>query len=361
LLQVAVVGLVAIGLAYLPLVTSSVVETLAAGSRATGPKVHPWILNMPQLWFLGLYEQLLGTTDPLLGALARRAWIATAAAVALPIITYPMAYRRLMVSVVETGSVPKRRFAQRLQSMLVRAAGRAPAVRATAEFFTVTLARVERQRFVLAIAFGLAVAWGLPGWRAYSPGATPVAALLGFPLAAMMFLLVGLRVASSLPSDTRAAWIFEVHHLSRREARQGTERVMFLAGVLPAALISAAAFWWMWGGRVALTHAGVMAAIGITLLELLIWHCDGMPCGQRWTPARADFGRRWPLHLAIFLFVVSQIPRLELLLFRKPYGTVIFVTGLLMVALGARYASARHTIVPVYEEIDPVAGVLRLQ
>ena len=205
-----------------------------------------------------------------------------------------------------------------VHALVVRAAGRHPAPRAAAEFFTATIARVDRQRFVLAIALGLAVAWGLPGLRSYSPSAEPAASLLGLPLAAMMFLTVGLRIAASLPSDVRAAWLFEVHDLSRRHARQALERTMFFLGVLPAVLLSAPIYWTLWGGAVAITHALVMIALGIALIELLIWHLDGMPCGQRWTPARMDFGRRWPLHFAIFLVVVAGIPRLELVLFRRP-------------------------------------------
>ena len=103
-----------------------------------------------------------------------------------------------------------------------------------------------------------------------------------------------------------------------------------------------------------------MIALGVMLVELLIWHCDSMPCGQRWTPARMDFGRRWPLHFALFLIVVAVIPRIELLLFRNVYAAGVVIASLLGLALAIRYASARHQIVPVYEEVDPVAGVLRL-
>lgn len=125
-------------------------------------------------------------------------------------------------------------------------------------------------------------------------------------------------------------------------------------------LLSAPIYWDLWGGAVAITHALVMVALGIALIELLIWHCDAMPCGQRWTPARMDFGRRWPLHLAIFLFVVAGIPKLELVLFRNAYAAAFFIAGLLIAALCVRYVSAKHEIVPVYEDVDPVAGVLRL-
>jgi len=356
ILQAVLVGAMALCLALLPVMTSSIVPTLsgAAGAR-------PWLFLMPPVWFLGIYEQLLGTNNPMLIALASKAWIAVAAAVTVVVITYPIAYRRLMVSVVETGSEPRHRLARLLHGLVVQAAGRDAAARAAAEFFSATLARVDRQRFILAIALGVAIAWGLPGWMGFQPGTEPQPGVLALPLAAMMFLLVGLRVAASLPADVRAAWVFEVHDIGRRSARQGLERVMFLLAVLPPVLLSVSVLAYLWGAAVALTHAVIMIGVGIVLLELLIWHCEGMPCGQQWTPARADFGRRWPLHFAVFLIVVSALPKLEVLLFVHPYAAAGFVAYLLAVAAGVRYASAKHRIIPIYDEVDPVAGVLRLQ
>ncbi len=176
----------------------------------------------------------------------------------------------------------------------------------------------------------------------------------------MMFLLGGLRIASALPGDPRAAWLFEVHDLSRKNARQALERMMLALGVPPPVFLSAPLYWQLWGGSVAATHAIVMAALGVATTELLIWHCNGMPCGQQWTPARMGFGRRWPLHFGVFLLMVGVVPSLEALLFQDRWLTVFFVSSLVVLAFAVRYASARHEIVPVYEDVDPVAGVLRI-
>ena len=356
-LQVGVVALIALGLASLPSMTSSAVHTV----RGFGKNAQPWILSTPPLWFLGLYEWILGTSDPTIAALARSAGMMLGVAAVVVIFTFPIAYYRLMVSVVETGTGPARGGLSIWRpGWLVRAAGRHPEVRATADFFVTTLARVERHRFVLAAAFGLAVAWGLPGWKSFKATADPQAALLSLPLVAMMCLIVGLRIASSLPADVRAGWLFEVHSPSRVHARQGLERMMFLLGVLPVIALSAPVYWWLWGRDVALIHTAISGSLGVTLIELLIWRCEGMPCGQRWNPARLDLGRRWPFHALLFLIVAIVIPRLELLLFRSIIAAVCFAAGLAVSALAVRYASGKHEIVPAYEDVDPVAGVLRL-
>lgn len=355
ILQVVVVAALALFFALLPALNVS-----AAHAIGGGPRAQPWILALPPMWFLGLYEWILGSTQPLVSQLARRAVLAFTLPLAVVIVTYPLAYRRLMVSMVEAGRHERGRLSRAAQRLLVRLAGRDSAVQAAAEFFTATIGRVERHRFVLAITIGVALAWSLPGLRAYEPSARPEPSILALPIAMMMFLLAGLRVASVLPGDPRASWLFEVHDLSRADARQAVERMMLVLGVLPPILLSVPLYWQLWGATAALTHAAVMAALGVATTEFLIWHCSGMPCGRQWTPARMGFGRRWPLHLAFFLLLVGFVPRLEVLMMRNPFGAAIFIAFLVMLALGARLASARHEIVPVYEEVDPVAGVLRI-
>ena len=355
MLQVVIVALAVVCLAVLPRLNSTVVGTLA---DPDGP--NSWLLSLPPVWFLGLYEWLLGTSDPLLLSLAGRALTAVTIVGLATVLSYPLAYRRLMVSVVEEGGQPENSVASALRRVVVRAAGTHPASVAAAEFFTTTLARVDRQRFVLAIATGLAIAWALPVLHGYTPSEQPSASILGLPVAVMMFLTVSLRVAASLPSDVRASWVFEIHDLSRQHARQAVERTMLLLGVLVPVAVSVPVYLYLWGAMIAISHALVIIALGIAVVELLIWHCVAMPCGQRWTPARIDFAPKWPLHFALFLIIVVGVPQLEVMLFQNASATASFVAVLFLIAGVIRYRSATHEIVPAYDDVDPVAGVLRL-
>ena len=241
ILQVLTVGVLALCFALLPVLNSSAVHTITGGPRA-----QAWLLWLPPMWFLGLYEWMLGTADPTLTMLAGRAVLAVALSSAVVLMTYPLAYRRLMVSVVEAGRQERGALARAFHSLVIWLAGRHPAARAAAEFFTATLGRVERQRFILAITIGLALAWSLPSLRSYEPSARPEATLLALPITVMMFLLGGLRIASALPGDPRAAWLFEVHNLSRKNARQALERMMLALGVLPPVFLSAPLYWQLW-------------------------------------------------------------------------------------------------------------------
>jgi hypothetical protein len=354
-LQVVVVASLAVLMVWLPGMSLAASQTLRGGANA-----QPWTLAMPPIWFLGLYEWLLGTSEPLIWMLAGRAAAALAIAAAIAAATFPLAYRRLTAAAIEADGARGSALGRACRAALVWTSGRDSAVRAAAEFFVTTLRRVERQRFVLASAIGLSLAWMLPGSRAVAIAPAPQAPLLALPFAAMMFLLVGLRIASSLPADVRAAWVFDVHDLSRHDARQALERMMIALGVVPPVVLSTALFWYLWDGAFAIKHAVVSTAIAVLFVQMLIWRCDGMPCGQRWTPARLDLGRRWPLHLGLFLFVVGFVPRLEVAIASSSFWTAVVASALIVAAAVVRYASAHHAIVPSYDDVDPVAGVLRI-
>ena len=354
-LHAGLAGLMALGLASILVITFSVVHTV----RGYGGNLQPWILFTPPVWFLGLYECILGTSNPVLLGLARNAILLLAVALAVTLVSYPIAYRRLMVSSVDHGGASSHGIGSTLRGLMIRTAGRDPEVRGAADFYVATITRVERHRFVMAIALGLAVAWVLGGWTAIEPSSRPAAAWLSLPLSSMMFLLAGFRIAASLPGDVRAGWLFDLKEPSRAQARQAMERVMILLAVVPPALLSAGVYWSLWGRDVALIHAAVSLVVGTTIVELLIWERDRIPCGHRWNPGSANLGYRLPIYLGVFLVVTVWIPRLEVFVLSNAYAAA-FISLLIAVAAAVRYASASHVIVPAEDTVDAVAGVLRL-
>ncbi len=356
-LQTAIVGLLVVGLAALPVITFSVVHTL----RGTGSRTRPWILSTPPVWFLGLYEWLLGTSDAILRGLAARAGLLLAIAGALTVATYVFAYRRQMRIAVESdGGKEGPVVAKLARALLIAAAGSDPEARAAADFYTATIFRVERHRFVLVVGLAFAVTWSLVGWTALDPAATPAAGWLSLPLSALIFLVAGMRLAASLPGDVRSVWLFGLAEPSRAQARRALERVMFLLGVVPPVALSLPAYWLAWGDRVALFHGAVLLALGVIVVEVLIWNCDGMPCGEPWRVAAANLGFRWPAYVTAFFVVTIAIPRLEVLVVQDGTLAASFVTVLAAVAVATRHASSTHLIVRGGDTHDPVDGILRL-
>lgn len=339
MLQVAVVGLIVLGILAMPVIDQAVVPTLARG----GPRAAEWILWTPPVWFLGLYEWGLGARDPVLTELARIALLVLPPPIAVTLITYPLAYRRLMAALNETTDHRSRRW-ERVASLLARSAGREPQARALAQFYLATIARVERHRFVLAIGIGLAAAWSLPAVLALvrNPPAAPRLDLLSLSLATMVFMLVTLRIAAALPSDVGPAWLFDLTAPPRDRARAVVERLMFALAVMPAVLFFAPLYWWLWGAQVAIVHTLVGAVMGALLIQLLLWRYDGVPCAKAWDPEGIAFGRFWMAYLGGFIFFTVLVPDLELLLFRSPVASALLIANALLLSALVRYASLRQ-------------------
>jgi hypothetical protein len=330
LLQLALVGIIVAGFLVLPVIDVSASSTLAH----RGSELRPWLLWTPPLWFLGLYEVVLGTNDPLLHDLSRRAVVLTAGGSIATLCSYPLAYRRVMTAVVQEASAGAKGSRIRAATAFVtRTTGRASDIRAVSQFVLATLGRVERHRFIIAASIGVVVAWVLPGGIALSASrpTTPRVELLSLTLAAMVFLILGFRVAVSIPGDLRAAWMFDVTPPRDGQSRATMERTMFGLCVVPVTLLFAPLYGGLWGWQVALTHTLVSIAVGVLLVQLALWRFRMMPCAQLWHPEGATLGRYWWLYLSGFFVVTVGVPSYEL----ATFGQAAAIVGLLGALVGA--------------------------
>ena len=362
-LQLGLVTLIVAGLIVLPQISGNVVPVLDGSNGA-----HRWILMTPPLWFLGVYDVLLGTSHPALLALARTAILALAVAGAIAAIGYPLAYRRVMTDAVEhpggIGRVGRSSVATR---WLAAAIGRDAVVRAIGQFFLSTIVRVERHRFALALASGVAVAWILPTavrWHVLG-GEMPLTQpldLLALPLSTIVFLLVALRIAAALPAELPAAWIFHVTAPSVTRTRTGLRRVMLGAAVLPVIAVFTPVYWAIWGPMVAFEHGVLSFAAGLLVTEYLLGSVDSMPCASPWRPERANLRGRWPVY-TIGFFVLAGTTRYSLTSWEMGSagtvaGFVVLVVALLVPAFWLRWTASRRPIIPPDDEMP--YGIVQL-
>jgi hypothetical protein len=236
--------------------------------------------------------------------------------------------------------------------------------RASSQFFLLSLFGVDRLRFVVAAACGLAVGWSIPAilyWAGAPAAPTPPVVVLAASLADLALLMAGLRVAAAVPADLPAGWIVHSAHPAPAAARSGLWRALYVLGVTPVLLAFGPPIWWSWGAVAALRHAAVVAAAGALLVEGLLWNHRGMPCVAPWRPENAKPGKRWPLYLAAFVAFSAGLARIETLVAGRPE-----LLGLLILTLGAaagiiRILHRRTTPWPDAEPDDSTApAVLRL-
>src|SRR6185436_9176706 len=259
-----------------------------------------------------------------------------------------LAYRQTMTAVVQSGDGGSTRRSPIVTRVLVGLCGRDPVARGVGQFFVATLGRVERHRFVLAIALAISAAWTFPtvmGLPA-SPPARPGVALLSLPIAVMTFLLVAIRVSASVPSDLRAAWLFDVHDAGRPVVRRVMERTMLALAVAPVLAGFGAAFWYVWGPAAAASFALFTGTLGMFLIEALLWRYNGLPCARPWNPDRLQARTRWYLYVAAFLFLTTFIPRLERSLLATPSIVAMVAAFFLTVAILLRIVSLRQQPIP---------------
>ena len=197
-----------------PVVSRFIEPLVSSGQRAAA--------YFPPFWFLGLYEWLLHGRDtlPVFIGLARSSLLATGSMIALAVITYPIAYRSRMRSVVEGSSPRSTRswLATPTQKLMHATVIRVPQRRGIFHFIGQTLTRTPRHRIYLAMYGGLGLAlvtacalmlklghgrvelaFSTTGLRA----AVPIVAF---------WTVAGLRAAFLGPADRRVNWLFRIIH-----------------------------------------------------------------------------------------------------------------------------------------------------
>jgi len=228
LLQCAIITVLVMMMLFFPVLSSAVPFLLKTGS--------PIAFWLPPFWFLGLYQQILGSAvDPaeqlVFATLAHTAIAATLAVVGLATLTYPLAYlRRTRQLVIGGGS---HRAARRLflpfNRLLHATILRTPTRRAVFHFILQTLTRVPRYRIYLVLYGGVGlsvVASSILRIRtaqqhislAISPEGIRAA------LAIVIFwIIAGLRMTYVSSGNQRGRWLFRIIHGNPPHLHAATE------------------------------------------------------------------------------------------------------------------------------------------
>lgn len=175
---------------------------------------------VPSFWFLGIYQRILDgrSTQPVFAHLAHLGFTATAAAAALAVISYPLAWARRTRGLLEGAPTRERqpRFGAPLRHLLHATIVRVPGSRAVWHFIGQNLLRVPRYRMVLVFYGGaglalllaavLRVTLGHGHLRfVFSPGGLRATV----PIVAF-WTASGLRSTFLAPADQRGRWIFRI-------------------------------------------------------------------------------------------------------------------------------------------------------
>jgi hypothetical protein len=175
----------------------------------------------PPFWFLGIYERFLwGASAPaLFASLAQIGFRLTGLAVAIALLTYPLAYTRRTRQVIEGAAIrPGVEWGSPLNALLHATVLRIPSGRAIYHLIGQTVWRTQKIRLLLAVFGGLGLAMTMAELVLIGGGHGPI--MLGlsqqgarYAVPIMAFWTVaGLRAVVLSPVGKPGSWAFRVIH-----------------------------------------------------------------------------------------------------------------------------------------------------
>ena len=254
------------------------------------PEFAAWA---PPVWFLGLHEHLLGDPDPFFAAMARRAWLALAAASVTMLLTYIVSYRRYRQLLVEAPvfiEVPRKR-----QWSFLGLLARRPQQEAAMQFMIKTLGRSRANRTIWLAYIGAAVALMLNSSlidgaylaRGGGLGKALKFAVLFWPLGASVVLLPGMRHVMRLPAELPANWIFRLTETQGRKLwMQAVERFVLCYTVLPIYVVLFPVAVRMVGWGMATRMTVLQVVVSLILFDLIFYGWQQMPFTCSYVPGK---------------------------------------------------------------------------
>jgi hypothetical protein len=334
---------------------------LATPVGLTRPENQRLLAFLPSLWFLGLFQELNGSLHPAFRALAVRAVLALSASSLVAGVTYGCGWTHHMRRVIEQPDIVpsgRQRASGRFMAHLVRIAAPRPLHRAIVLFTARTLARSRQHRLLMALYVGIGLALavvyakGLPAWRTVS------VPLLAVSVVLLVFMVVGMRAAFSLPIALASNWIFRVTAVHRPAAYFSAVRLALYAfAFAPVWIASGALYLALWPGRPAAEHLLLLAAGGVFLIEWSMYRFRKIPFACSYLPGRSGLRMRMGAYAIGFLFIADVGMRLEAWTLEKTARFAALAGLLLIGALWSRRRTAEFAraagLGVQFEELPP--------
>lgn len=278
-----------------------------------------WVLNLiaapwlPTTWFLGLFEQAIGSPRPEFGALARRALtgvsLAVAGAVTVTVMGFRLHLQRALAPPASAGGFAPVRVTVWIARTL---AGRDPASRGVSEFILLTIARNRAQQAPVAINAAIGIAVVVAGLSMKAEGLAslmqPRTIVLWIPLVMAYWTAIGVRAAFFVPAELRGSWTFRVNGPASTTAYPVAVQAAMMAYVLPRTLLlSLVVLTPLLGWSIGVAHTVLTCAVTLVFVAGLARTVHFIPFTREYVPGHARLKTRWPLY-AMGLYVFAYWP-----------------------------------------------------
>ncbi len=309
----------------------------------------PLLFRLPSLWFVGLYEVLLGSEDPTFTALSRMAGRALGLSFVAFGLACALSYLKHFSKTLESAERgrPLGRFREGAAGLVHRLILRSPEERAVGMFFSRTIRSSAKHRTVLtnALAVGAAVVMlsivaGRRDPQAFDPAN---AYFLAQSLLVVFVLLAGLRAVVDIPVALESNWVFRVTESAARSRYvTGLKKTIFVYWLLPLAVLIFLAHLWLWrsAGAAAL-HAIFCLTVSGLGAEALFHRFRKIPFASSHVPGKLRLQTRGVPYLVGLLALPAALAGLEKALLGHPGRFLAFLAASAALGVFLELKSAR--------------------
>jgi len=289
-------------------------EGFANAMLREGSATAASVMWNPAAWFVGVYRWISGEQRAIFTALAARGALAGVGIITLALVLYPLAYGRCLRNVISSeGGVmgaTSRGWAT-IAAKLMRPLLPAPVQRGLAAYMLATLGRSHPHRFLIGIYAGIACLLALPlaGRLLQEPTtAFRQSAWFMVPLGAVFWLVCGVRVATMMPVEPAANWIFRLTEpVDKRRVLSAVVTVMAFVTCVPVAAMFATILLVMGEQRLAGTVFVVVLLAGLGLIELLTITMKTVPFTCTYLPGQLKLRLYWVAYFVLWLTFVVRL------------------------------------------------------
>ena len=279
----------------------------------------PLIFRVPSIWFVGLYEFLLGTTDPDFIALARKAALMFVLSVGVFGLACALSYFKHYSKTLETEKKGSRfRFLREaIAGLAQKALLMTPEERAVGAFFSKTIRTSPKHRNVLVngLAFGAAlVMLSIMANRRNIQALAPVNPLfLAQSILIVLVLLAAIRVVVDIPAALESNWLFRVTEAAeRRRYVSGLKTTILLQWLLPLSILLFLVHAPLWKNvATAGFHAGFCLALSALGLEALFFRYRKIPFASTYVPGKLQLQIRGVPYLLGIIALLAVLANLD--------------------------------------------------
>ena len=362
----------ATGLAFVFLCLTAAPRMLGAWFRDFGAlkdQGDPTLALFPPVWFVGLYESLLGTGDPFFEAGALKAGAALVLAPLAFIGAAALSYTRHVRKTLESSRQPGpvqigMRAAWR--RLLAATLFRTPEERAVHGFFSETLrsSPSHRMPLVYALAAGAAVSLSLvaANRQAFQTLTPANGVFLVLPLIPAFAIIAGVRAVVDRPTALEANWIFRLTESPRvRLYALGLKKAVTLKFLAPWFAAVAVVHAGLWDVRTAALHGAFGLVVSVLALEAAFFRYRKIPFACGWAPGKLRLQYTALPGLIVLLLTMMILAAIEKEILAAPVRGLIHLCWAAAAGLGLHEGNRRfyRTAAMRFDE-EPAGALIEL-